>query len=419
MQNNKLEIRYLSKDEITPYSRNSRTHSADQIEKLKRSIVEFGMNTPIGIRNGVIVYGHARFEALKQLGYKEFPTVDLSHLNEEQTKAYVIGDNRLSLDAGWDAEMLELEMQDLYSNGFDIELTGFSMDELLDMDINLDLDGEDEKAEVDESLADEVPEVEENPVIKLGDIIELGHKYQHRLMCGDSTKEEDVAKLIGKDKIDFIHTDPPYGINLDGDNSKRGSDTSLMAGGLKLKSFKDDTIEYAVKAMHIVESYKIKKQVWWGANYYAHHFPQTNNWLVWDKRVEEKMRNTNSDCELAYVIDGHNSVRIFRHLWNGLIKASEKQDKRVHPTQKPYALTEYCIAEYAPEAKTVLDLFSGSGSTLIGCENMNKSFRGMEFEPHYTQVIIQRYVDYTSNPMIKINGKEVDWYEYKESNTSN
>lgn len=414
-----MEIKYIKTAELIPYARNSRTHSEQQVQQIASSIKEFGFTNPILIDDGSgIIAGHGRVMAAQLLKLDEVPTITLKGLTDTQKRAYIIADNKIALNAGWNTEMLEIEMQDLYNSGFDLDLTGFDMDELLAMDINLDLDGKDEKAEVDESLADDVPEIEENPVIKLGDLIELGHNYQHRLLCGDSTSEDDVSRLIGKDKIDFIHTDPPYSINLDGDNSNRGSNTSLMGGGLKLKSFKDDTIDYAVKAMNIIEHYKIKKQVWWGANYYAHHFPQTNNWLVWDKRVEEKMRNANSDCELAYVIDGHNSVRIFRHMWNGLIKASEKQDKRVHPTQKPYALTEYCIEEYAPEANIVLDLFTGSGSTLIGCENMNKSFRGMEFEPHYTQVIVQRYVDYTSNPKIKINGIEIDWYEYKESNSN-
>lgn len=406
----KLEIKYKPINSIIGYVNNTRLHPQSQIDQIRSSIVEFGMCTPIGIHNDTIVYGHGRHEALKQLGYDEIPTLDLSHLTEAQRKAFTIADNKIGDNSSFDEELLKIELQALQEMDFDLNLTAFSDEELADF--NLDID---EEVILDTDKADDVPEIEENPVIKLGDLIELGHNYQHRLLCGDSTSEDDVSRLIGKDKIDFIHTDPPYGINLDGDNSNRGSNTSLMAGGLKLKSFKDDTIDYAVKAMNIIEPYKIKKQVWWGANYYAHHFPQTNNWLVWDKRVEEKMRNTNSDCELAYVIDGHNSVRIFRHLWNGLIKASEKQDKRVHPTQKPYALTEYCIEEYAPEANIVLDLFTGSGSTLIGCENMNKSFRGMEFEPHYTQVIVQRYVDYTSNPKIKINGTEIDWYEYKEN----
>jgi site-specific DNA-methyltransferase (adenine-specific) len=406
----RMEIIYKKVEDLIPYVNNTRTHSKEQVSQIASSIKEFGFTNPVLIdeENGVIA-GHGRIMGAKLLKIQEVPTICLNGLSEAQRKAYIIADNKIALNAGWDEELLKLELQNLKDMDFDLSLIGFSDEELAEFKI------EDDLIILDTDKADDVPEVVENPVIKLGDLIELGHNYQHRLLCGDSTSEDDVARLIGKDKIDFIHTDPPYGINLDGDNSNRGSNTSLMAGGLKLKSFKDDTIDYAVKAMNIIEPYKIKKQVWWGANYYAHHFPQTNNWLVWDKRVEEKMRNTNSDCELAYVIDGHNSVRIFRHLWNGLIKASEKQDKRVHPTQKPYALTEYCIAEYAPETKIVLDLFTGSGSTFIGCENMNKSFRGMEFEQHYAQVIIQRYVDYTSNPKIKINGVEVDWEDYKAS----
>ena len=414
MQNNKLEIRYLSEDEITPYSRNSRTHSADQIEKLKRSIVEFGMNTPIGIRNGVIVYGHARFEALKQLGYKEFPTVDLSHLNEEQTKAYVIGDNRLSLDAGWDAEMLELEMQDLYSSGFDIELTGFSMDELLDMDINLDLDGEEEKAEVDESLADEVPEVVENPVIKLGDIIELGHKFQHRLMCGDSTKEDDVAKLMNGHKADMVFTDPPYGVNYEGIKNDEPEQLQKILEGA-FENYKRNVNQGSpIYMFHSDRMAHIFHNVF---RRYCHF----SSMIIWKKPSlvlsQTDYQSMHEPCMYGWFLGG-------THKWHSDRKQTsiwEYTPKKYneHTTPKPVEMVEKAIFNSSKTKSLIMDLFLGSGSTLIASENLSRICYGMELDEKYAQVIIQRYVDYTSNPMIKINGKEVDWYEYKESNISN
>ena len=221
-------------------------------------------------------------------------------------------------------------------------------------------------------------------------------KYLHKLMCWDSTKLENVEQLLNQTKIDLINTDPPYWINLKWDNSKRWASTSLMKWWLNLKDFKDDTIDYAVEAWNICENLWIKKWVWWWANYYCHHLPQSNNWLVWDKRVEEKMENTNSDCELAYIKWEHSSVRIFRHLWNWLIKASEHWEKRVHPTQKPITLAEHCFQRYDKDWKTVLDLFGWSWSTLIASEKTWRECFMMEFDPHYIQIILKRYHNYTS-----------------------
>jgi len=403
-----LKIKYIKIENLIPYVNNTRTHSEEQINQVASSIKEFGFTNPVLIdQGGGIIAGHGRVMAAKKLNLDEVPTITLDNLTEAQKKAYIIADNKLALNAGWDEELLKVEIEALQDMDFDIDLLGFSTDELDDLDIGLD-----DNLDIDIDKADEVPNLEENPVIKLGDLIELGHNYQHRLLCGDSTSEDDVMKLIEGHKIELIYTDPPYGINEKGDRSERGG----LCQGNNLKDFKDDTIEYAVKALAIVEKLNIPRQIWWGANYYTHHIPQTNNWIIWDKRVEEKQHDTQSDCEMAYVKSKWASVRIFRHLWKGMMKDSERGVSRVHPTQKPVALAEWCFDYYKADFKNVMDLFTGSGTTLIACENQNKNAFCMEFEPHYAQVIIQRYVDYTSNPKIKINGKEVDWYEYKERN---
>jgi ParB-like chromosome segregation protein Spo0J len=171
MTQNKLEITYLKETDITPYINNTRTHSPEQIEKLKSSIKEFGIATPIGIHNGTIVYGHARFEALKALGYTEFPTVDLSYMTEAQRKAYVIADNRLSLDAGWDEEMLSVEMQGLQDLGFDLELTGF------------------EKFEIDELFGDEDSEIESEVKDLSG---EQKDGYEIIIECDGELQQEEL-----------------------------------------------------------------------------------------------------------------------------------------------------------------------------------------------------------------------------------
>lgn len=203
----KLEIKYKPINSIIGYVNNTRVHSQEQIDQIKSSIIEFGMCTPIGIHNDTIVYGHGRHEALKQLGYDEVPTLDLSHLTEAQRKAFTIADNKIGDNSSWDEELLKIELQSLQEMDFDLSLIGFSDEELADFDLDID-----EEVTLDTDKADDVPEIEENPVIKLGDLIELGHNYQHRLLCGDSTKEEDVIKLMQGELADQLVTDPPYNV---------------------------------------------------------------------------------------------------------------------------------------------------------------------------------------------------------------
>jgi len=384
-----LKIEYKKIDSLIPYARNSRTHSNEQISQIASSIKEFGWTNPILIdETGSIIAGHGRVLAASKLNFTEAPTITLAGLTEAQKRAYVIADNSLALNAGWDLEMLKIEIEDLKEFDFDISLLGFD-EEFLDKII---------EPEQIEGLTDEdaIPDVPYEPITKLGDIYLLGN---HRLMCGDSTSIDAVDKLVNSTKIDLCYTDPPYGINEKVDRSKRGG----LAQGNKLKDFKDDTIDYAVEAYQIVEgALNIPRQVWWGANYYCHALPQSNNWFVWDKRVEEKQKNTQSDCELAWVKSKWSSVRIFRHLWKGLIKGSEHGQKRVHPTQKPVALAEWSF-DYFKEVNTVLDLFGGSGSTLIACEKTNRSCFMMEFEPHYCDVIVKRWEEFTGKKAELIN----------------
>jgi DNA modification methylase len=236
----------------------------------------------------------------------------------------------------------------------------------------------------------------EEPITVLGDLYEIG---EHRLLCGDSTDSDQVAKLISDNKKLSIYTDPPYGINEKGDRSERGG----ACQGNNLKDFKDDSIQYAIDAYNLMRIYNPLKEVWWGANYYCHHLPQTNNWLVWDKRVEENQRDTQSDCELAWVADGHSSVRIFRHLWKGMIKASEHGQKRVHPTQKPIELASYCFNNY-DMGNLILDLFGGSGATMVACHQTKRNCLMMEFEPHYVDVIVKRMIKLDPSLIIKRNG---------------
>ena len=368
-------------DALIPYANNSRTHSEEQITQVAASIKEFGFLNPVITDgdNGIIA-GHCRIMAAKNLGIKQVPCIDAAHLTESQKKAYIIADNKLALNAGWDNDILRIEFEALEEDGFDISLTGFDEDELAALMIE----------EIEEGLTDEdaVPEIPDEPITKRGDIWLLGN---HRVMCGDSTLIDDVDKLMNGEKADMVFTDPPYGINEDGDRSKRSGITQ----GNKLKSFIDDSTSYAIDTWNMCQAMNIPVQVWWGANYYCHSLPETNNWAIWDKRIEEKQRNNNSDCELAWVKNKNSSCRIFRHLWKGLIKGSEHGQARVHPTQKPIVLAVDCFEFYGKEAKSVLDLFLGSGSTVIAAEQTGRKCYGMELDEKYCDVIVKRWEDFT------------------------
>ena len=374
----KIETRLVA--DLIPYAANSRTHSDAQVAQIAASIKEFGWTNPILIDDdNTIIAGHGRLLAARKLGMEEVPAIILDHLTKAQQRALVIADNQLALNAGWDMNMLKAEIEDLSLEDFNLELLGFD-DDFLDGLLETAPSG----GKTDE---DAVPEVPEIPKTVLGDVWVLGN---HRLMCGDSTSIDAVEKLINGAAIDLVHTDPPYGINEKGMREDRGGLTTNS----KLPDFKDDSIQYAVDAFNVCVALNIKRQVWWGANYYAHTVPQTNNWFVWDKRVEDKYKDTQSDCELAWVKSKWSSVRIFRHVWKGMIKASEHGQKRVHATQKPVALAEWVI-DYYKDVKCVLDLFGGSGFNIMACEKKGISCLTMELEPLYCDVIIKRWQDFT------------------------
>lgn len=383
-------------DRLKPYERNARTHSPEQVTKIAASMTEFGFTNPILVdsTNGIIA-GHGRLMAARELGLVEVPVIVLDHLSDAQRRAYILADNRLALDAGWDEEMLAAELAELEADGFDLELTGFSDEELAD----LLPDNEDETAEpVGEE--DEVPEPPTEPVSKLGDIWLLGN---HRLMCGDSTSIDAVDALLNGATVDMVYTDPPYGISIVkgskvggdkpfGSKESRGTDgaTNVVKANLYAPIAGDDTIDVAIEAIQVIKTLNAKVEIIWGGNYYANALDNSTCWIVWDKD------NTGNfaDAELAWT-NQKTAVRIFKHMWNGMIKASEHGQKRVHPTQKPVKLAEWCLDEYGEKCSTVLDLFGGSGTTLIACEAKKKTGYMMELSPHYVDVIIKRWQDYT------------------------
>ena len=363
----KQQIEQVSIEALIPYARNSRTHSDAQVAQIAASIKEFGFTNPVLIdEDGGIIAGHGRTMAARKLGLDEVPCLRLAHLTEAQKKAYVIADNKLALNAGWDDEMLKVELSELKDLDFDLSLIGFDADELANL-----LEPEQVEGLTDE---DEVPELPETPVTVEGDVWILGN---HRLMCGDSTSIDAVEKLMDGVYPDLIHTDPPYGMNA-------VSKSSVLKANYGTDILGDDNPDVAKDAFNLIFGlYPEAKQIWWGANYYCSALPDSECWLVWDKNNGQ---SDQTDCELAWAN--------FRSVVRQFTQASEKKN-RVHPTQKPVSLMEWIIKRFNLSAKTIADYFGGSGSTLIAAEKHGIDAYIMEFDPKFCDVIIKRWQEFT------------------------
>jgi len=365
---NKLKIEYVDIQSIKPYKKNAKLHPKEQIEQIKKSIEQFGMDDPIGIWKDEIVEGHGRLIACKELGIKEVPIIRLDHLTDEERKAYALAHNKLTMNSDFDIDILNEEL----ASFDDIDMSDFGFD--------MDFDTEEET----EVIEDEVPEVPEEPKAKLGDIYQLGN---HRLMCGDSTSIDDINKLMDGVKADMVFTDPPYGMNA---VSKSG----VLSEKYKTDIMNDDDNTVAIKSFNLCQDYfKNAKQVWWGANYYTECLPSAECWIVWDKN---NGGSDQTDCELAWTN--------FRSVVRQFTMASEKTN-RVHPTQKPLNLIAQIFKKFDKndEYNNIVDLFGGSGSTLIACEQLNRKCYMMELDPHYIDVIIQRWENFTGKKAVKLN----------------
>jgi DNA modification methylase len=385
-------IEWLETKGLIPYAKNSRTHSEAQVAQIAGSIKEFGFNNPVLVDedNGIIA-GHGRVMAAQKLGLQAVPCIRLAHLSDTQRKAYVIADNRLALNAGWDDQMLTLELQELDGEDFDLSLLGFEADEL-----NALLNPIKET----EGLTDEdaVPDVLEEPKTKLGDIYQLG---RHRLMCGDSTSIDAVEKLMGGQKADMVFTDPPYGMFLNADYSDMGSKFKGSNGGNKYDQVIGDNDDFSPELINTVFAcFDYCKEIFlWGADYYAEHLPNKNggSWVVWDKRGDESAdKMYGSTFELCWSKARHKRI-MARVKWAGIFGMEKEHDKkRCHPTQKPVELVTWFFDYFSlKDKKNVVDLFGGSGSTLIAAEKTNRNCYVMELDPKYCDVIVKRWEDFT------------------------
>lgn len=388
-----MEIVYKKIEELKPYENNSRTHDESQIKQICESIKEYGWTNPVLIdEKGMIIAGHGRVEAGKKLDIKEVPCIVLSGLTEAQKKAYVIADNKMALNAGWNEELLKTELENLKELDFDLELTGFNIDELDE----LFKEDEEEREIVEDDFDIELPE---EPKAKLGDIYQLGN---HRLMCGSSTDIDMVNKLIDNNKIDLVYTDPPYGINIVNDKGKVGAG-NLAKNRTYLEVKGDDTTETAQEFYNTCVALGIEKIILWGGNYFIDFLPFSPSWLIWDKRIDMNSNNF-ADGEMAWC-SFKTPVRIYHQLWNGMIREGEHED-RVHPTQKPIRMQTEILKDFTNENDNILDGFGGSGSTLIACEETNRNCFMMEYEPHYVDVIIKRWEEFTGKKAVLIKEGE-------------
>ena len=367
--------------DIKPYEKNPRKNDS-AVDAVASSISQFGFKNPIVVDgNNVIICGHTRYKAAKKLGLDSVPCVVASDLTEEQIKAYRLADNKVSELAEWDIDLLGEELDGI----FDIDMSDFGFDL-----------SEDEEEET-EVIEDEVPE-EVEPVAKQGDIWQLG---RHRLMCGDSTSIDDVEKLMNGNKADMVMTDPPYGIDVVGDNGEVGANFGVAKKGNYSKVIADDTTDTA-KASYEILKELCDKLIIWGGNYFLDFLPSSDGWLIWDKRVDSGIRNTFADGEMAYC-SFHTPVRIYHQLWNGMIREGEKE-KRVHPTQKPIKMLSKILEDFTKQDNVILDVFGGSGSTLIACEQLDRTCYMMELDPHYVDVIIARWEKFTGQKAVLLNG---------------
>ena len=382
-----LKIEYLPIDALKPYERNARKHQKKDIDAIKASIEEFGFDDPIGIWNDTIVEGHGRLIAAKELGMAEVPCIRLDHLSEEQRRAYALAHNRTAELSEWDFDIQATELNDI----FDVDMSQFGFD----------IDGLEDDEIVEDDFDIEPPE---DPKTKLGDVYLLG---RHRLMCGDSTTT-DVEKLMAGEKADMVFTDPPWNVNygnVDDDNPQGYKSRTIMNDFMGTEEFKD----FMFSAFERMKSaskdgamtYVVMSAQEWGNMMLTlamnnYHWSST---IIWNK-----------DHLVLSRKDYHTKYEPIWYGWkDGAARLCPLEDRtqsdvwdfdrptrsEEHPTMKPVALVAQAIKNSSKQNNLVLDLFGGSGTTLIACEETNRTCYMMELDPKYCDVIVDRWEKHT------------------------
>ncbi len=386
------DMQLVPVDKLIPYVNNARTHSKEQITKLRSSLREFGFVNPIIIdRDFNVLAGHGRILAAKEEGIQEVPCVYVDHFTEAQKKAYILADNRMALDAGWDNELLAVELSELENLGFDMALTGFDEKELADLFSDGDKDVKDDDFDLTAAL-------EKAAFVMRGDIWTVG---RHRLMCGDATSAEDVTKLMGGKKANLIVTDPPYGVSF-----KSSDGLTIQNDSIKGNDFYTFLFNSFQRMAEHLES--------GGSAYVFHVDTEGLNFrkafidagfhlagvCIW---VKNSLVLGRSDYQWQHEPVLYGFLKNGKHRWYSDRKQTTiwnydkpKRNKN-HPTSKPLDLLSYPICNSSQENAIVLDTFGGSGSTLMACEQTNRICHMMELDEKYASVILRRYVEDTGN----------------------
>ncbi|MBQ3138078.1 MAG: site-specific DNA-methyltransferase [Ruminococcus sp.] len=404
------DFQLVPTDKLIPYVNNARTHSKEQILKLRSSLREFGFINPVIIdKDFNVIAGHGRLMAAKEEGIDEVPCVFVDHLTEAQKKAYILADNRMALDAGWDEELLAVEMAELHDLGFDLAMTGFDEKEIAD----LFSDGTDSEAKDDDF--DLTAALEKAAFVQRGDIWTVG---RHRLMCGDATSSEDVSALMGNVKANLILTDPPYGVSF-----KSSSGLTIQNDSMKNEEFYTFLFSaFKCMAEHLEKG---------GAAYVFHADTEGLNFrrafvdagfhlagcCIW---VKDSLVLGRSDYQWQHEPVLYGFMQNGKHKWYSDRKQTtiwnfDKPKRNAnHPTSKPLDLLGYPIGNSTQENGVVIDTFGGSGSTLMACEQMNRICYMMELDEKYASVILRRYVEDTGDSEGVFVEREGKRYSYAE-----
>jgi len=381
--------------ELIPYANNSRTHSDEQVAQIAASIKEFGWTNPILITDNSIIAGHGRLMAARKLGMSKVPCIEVKNLTPAQVKAYIIADNKLALNAGWDNELLNIEFQELEELGFDLELTGFSLEEIDAL----------KPAELTEGLTDEdaAPDVPAEAKTKPGDIYQLGN---HRLMCGDSCSTNDMEKLCDGQLVDMWLTDPPYNVAYEGKTKDALKIQNDSMGDDQFRQFLRDAYVTADLVMKPGAVFYI-----WHADSEGYNFrgaAQDAGWkvrqcLIWKKSTMVMGRQ---DYHWKHEPCLYGWKEGAGHLWatdrkqTTILEFDKPSRNGEHPTMKPVALFEYQMLNNTKGGDIVLDSFGGSGTTLIAAEKNGRVARLMELDPKYCDVIVKRWEDFTGKKAV-------------------
>ena len=407
------QMQLVEISKLIPYINNARTHSKEQITKLRSSLREFGFINPVIIDSDYnVIAGHGRIEAAKLENIKEVPCVLVDYLTPAQKRAYIIADNRMAMDAGWDEELLKIEIEAIQAEAFDIDLTGFEEKEIADL-FDIDEEVQEDNFDIDEELS-------KPTITKSGDIWLLGN---HRLICGDSTKEETYTFLMNGKKANLIVTDPPYNVNYQSNAGKIKNDNMNSD---KFYQFLFDAFSNMEKVMSNEASIYVFHADTEGLNFRKAFFDAgfyLSGTCIWKKQILVLGRSPyqwqHEPCLFGWKKNGKHqwySDRKQTTIWE--FDKPNKSDN--HPTMKPIPLIAYTIKNSSMSNCIVLDPFGGSGSTLIACEQTNRVCYTIELDEKYCDVIIKRYIEQTGcseNVFVIREGVNIPFDEINKQNT--